>query len=272
MFGFVLAMETFVALNNGVLGIVPIIKGFVAGGLELLVAFGITRLLHDRHPRELRWQAELALSGAILVLLCGYLAVYSPQRSEQKYNSGIAYDEAVLTQAEKDGQALAITAAQTRLNDDESLLHRAENSDSVIAVAIPIVELLTAELAFEGLLDLLAAQRVREADKRVRETQAWVDRIQGRIAATQNRYGLETLEILRERGINNLQDYLGGNGRATPGAPAQVAPPSPAADPNPPPPAPPTPPAGHAAPINLDGFAPAPNPQPGSGPEWDLAG
>ena len=120
VFGFVLAMETFVALNNGQLGVAPILKGLVAGGLELLAAFGVTRLLHDRRPTELRWQLELAFCGAVLVLLCGYLAMYSPQRSAQKYDKTVAYDQAVLTRAQQSGQALAVTAAQDQLDSDEA--------------------------------------------------------------------------------------------------------------------------------------------------------
>ena len=284
VFGFVLAMETFIALNNGRSGAPPILKGLVAGGLELLAAFGISRLLHDRRPTELRWQLELALCGAVLVLLCGYLAMYSPQRSAQQYGQTVATDRAVLTQARQSGQKLAVTAAQDKLDTDESRMHRAEDSDSVMAIAIPVVEVLTAELAFEGLLCLLLIYRRREAEARVRATQARIDELQGTIAITQNRYGLQTVEKLRGVGINNLQDYLGPNGQRAPGPrPGQPGPaagggeqtpppPHPPADPPPPPGGPRTPPAGGAGGINLDGFAPPPNPEPGIGPEWNLAG
>jgi hypothetical protein len=279
VFGFLLAMETFVALNNSQLGVVPILKGLVAGGLELLAAFGVTRLLHDRRPAELRWQMELALCGAVLVLLCGYLAMYSPQRSAQKYEKTVAYDQAVLTRAQQSGQALAITAAQAQLNNDESRMHRAQDSDAVMAIGIAVVEVLTAELAFEGLLDLLVIYRRREdrleSEARVRMTQARIDELQRTIAVTQPRYGLETLEKLRDAGINNLQDYLGGNGQQPPGPPPPppgAAPGGQAQTPPPPPPADaPPPPAGGAGGISLGGFAPPPNPEPGIGPEWNLA-
>ena len=58
-------------------------------------------------------------------------------------------------------------------------MHRAEDSDAVIAIAIPVVEVLTAELAFEGLLDLLLIRRRREAEARVRTTQARIDEFRG---------------------------------------------------------------------------------------------
>ncbi len=280
--GMALAIAVMVALNDGHWGVAPVLKGLVAGSLEMLVAFVVTRLFHDRRPRELHWLTQIAASVALLIVIVGYLAVYSPQRSRQQYAAMVDDDQRVLTQAEHavPAQPLAVGAAKSKLSTDRTRMKRAEGSDTAFAILIPLVEVLTAEMAFEGLGELLLSRRRREAEARVRSAQTAIDDLTGEIDLVTRTRTMRTATRLDGLGVD-AQRYMNNNRqhgqpvRDTPGPtgpPGSVDPTPPPTSPTPSPAGPTEPPVtGGAAEIDLNAFAPVPAPEPGAGPEWDLA-
>lgn len=284
--GLALAVATFVALNNGRGGLAPLTKGIVAGSLEVLVALGLARLVHNRQPRELHWQIQLTALVAVMITITGYLAYYSPQRSAQQYGAMIDDDRRVVTLAEQSGQPIAVTAAKDKLAADLTRLRRAEQSDAALAVAIPLVEVLTAETALEGLgiIELSRLRRRRAAE--VRKRQAEVDKLGAEIRVIPLQRTQQVAQALYDLGVTEVRSHISsaqppptpprplmpgrppasGPGGVSPVASGPAAPVAGGEEP-----AEPYPSRGGGG-LNLDGFAPPRPPPSDNGPEWDLAG
>ncbi len=268
--GVALAVSVFVALNNGRIGVAPILKGVVAGSLEVLLALGFARLIHHRRVRELRWQFELATLLPLILTVVVFLAIYSPQRSQQTFNTSIDDDRRVLAAAQQSGQKLAVTAAQDKLTADLSREHRAEESDSALAVGIPLVEVVSAEMALEGLSALQLRRRRRLADASIDASQGAVDQLDTKIRVTRAQRGQAVADELYGLGVRNLPRHMdpsrppippaheGGPGPAVPNTPAAPLPRNP------------EPRRGGGIGLDLDGFARPQPPPGGDDPRWNL--
>lgn len=279
--GGLLNVLVFIALNDGVIAPAPILKGVGAAMLELLLALGFARLLHNVQRTSFQWLMEMAFVSALLTSVVGFVAMYSPQRSEQAYQRAIDIDQRELTAAEQSGQQLAITAARDQLNQDQIRLRRAEASDVALAVALPLIEVAVAPMAIEGGVVLARAARRRVAVRTVEELRRAVNAKEIEIDQKTQEAVVAAMAHLRGTGVENIEMY-GDPSRQPPapqGLPVAEPPTAPATGPAAVPaedaspadarPASAATETSNAGAFDLDGFAPATR-QAGSG-RWDRA-
>ncbi|MDA8062048.1 MAG: hypothetical protein M0T80_06375 [Actinomycetota bacterium] len=266
--GTALAIATFVALNNGAVSPAAVLKGVVAGLIELLLSLGIANIFEQRQqPKNLRWQAQAGLLFALLTVTVSFLAVYSAARSAQRWDPVIDFDRRLVASDRQIGNGVAVVAAEDKLSTDLTRRRHAEESDEALAVAIPLIEVATGELTLEGFGILAEDQRRRSADRDERRHRDSIDESSRREEEIGARHTRAALAELTDLGVTDLSQYF-------PPRPAPRALPAGPTGPEPAPPSGPTPPEDrHEEPSRnfyLGDLAPAREPRDGGA--WDLAG